>query len=311
MMKKHFLALFCILILCFSFIVPAFAQEIPAERQRPRLVDDADLLSSGEEKKLLAQLDQISTEQECDVVIVTVNSLKGKSPRNYADDFYDYNGYGFGENRDGVLLLLSMENRDWWMTTTGFGITALTDSIQKRISKQFLPKFGDEKYAQGFEIFANSCEKYISKARAASIETSEPESQVESQTESAVVSQPDNPVSENEISQPVVSEPALPATEEQEYPSIGWLPGSFLIGFVISFIILGVMKSGLKTVRHQNSAQNYVVPNSFHLTNSTDLFLYQQTNRRAKPKDNTSSRSGGGTHRSSSGTRHGGSGGKF
>ena len=29
-----------------------------------------------------------------DAVIVTSNDLKGKTPRDYADDYYDYNGYG-------------------------------------------------------------------------------------------------------------------------------------------------------------------------------------------------------------------------
>ena len=38
----------------------------------PRLVDNADLLSNEEEQSLLAQLDEISERQQCDVVIVTV-----------------------------------------------------------------------------------------------------------------------------------------------------------------------------------------------------------------------------------------------
>ena len=28
----------------------------------------------------------------------------GKTAQAYADDYYDYNGYGYGENDDGILL---------------------------------------------------------------------------------------------------------------------------------------------------------------------------------------------------------------
>ena len=39
------------------------------------------------------ELDEISEKQQCDVVVVTENSLDGKSAQDYADDFFDYNGY--------------------------------------------------------------------------------------------------------------------------------------------------------------------------------------------------------------------------
>ena len=52
-----------------------------------------------------------------DLVVVTANTLGGKSPMEYADDYYDYNGY----TDDGALLLVSMEDRDWWISTKGSG----------------------------------------------------------------------------------------------------------------------------------------------------------------------------------------------
>ena len=41
----------------------------------------------------------------------------GKTAEAYADDYYDYNGYGYGENDDGLLLLVSMGEREWAITT--------------------------------------------------------------------------------------------------------------------------------------------------------------------------------------------------
>ena len=74
------------------------AEDVPAGSELPRLVDDADILTDSEEKELNQQLDTVSEEQECDVIIVTVDSLNGKTVEEYADDYYDDNGYGYGEN---------------------------------------------------------------------------------------------------------------------------------------------------------------------------------------------------------------------
>ena len=86
---------------------------ILAERQKERLTDSAGLLSSVENEELLRKLDEISVRQACDVVIVTTNGLGGKTPTEFADDFFDYNGFGIGPDADGILLMISMEDRDW------------------------------------------------------------------------------------------------------------------------------------------------------------------------------------------------------
>ena len=89
------------------------AEDVPAGSELPRLVDDADLLTDSEEKELNQQLDTVSEEQECDVIIVTVDSLNGKTVEEYADDYYDDNSYGYGENNSGILFLVV------WMTGNG------------------------------------------------------------------------------------------------------------------------------------------------------------------------------------------------
>lgn len=304
-MKKRFLLLFSMIIFCFWTTVPIYAQEIPDQRLLPRLVDQADLLSAQEEETLLAQLDEISNSLECDVVVVTANSLEGKSAKDYADDFYDYNGYGFGTNKDGVLLLVSMESRDWWISTTGFCISALTDAIQANISDQFLPKLSDGKYAESFSLFASLCEKYISQAIT-------PDTGASTTPDTGTSTTPDTGAS-------ITPGTGMPSTStidgslsnQKTPPSILWLPFSFIIGLVISLIVLGFMRAALKTVHPQDSARNYLVSGSFHLTKSKDLFLYQQTSRRAKPQNTNSGGGKSKTHISSSGTRHGGGGGKF
>ncbi|MGN0601875.1 MAG: TPM domain-containing protein [Oscillospiraceae bacterium] len=266
-MKRKLTAFVALLMMCFLLNISAFA-----ESDLPRVVDNADLLNDGEETTLLAKLDEISERQLADIVVVTVNSLDGKSPMEYADDFYDYNGYGFGEDKDGVLLLISMEDRDWYITTTGFGITAITDAGIDYISEKFLSDLSDGNYAEAFSTYAQLCDEFITQAK--------------------------------------TGEPYDVGNMPKEPFNIAWsIFVAFIIGIVVAVIITNIMKKQLKTVRFQSAADNYVRSGSMQVIESNDLFLYTHIDRRLKPKDNDSG--GSSTHTSSSGTTHGGGGGKF
>lgn len=54
---------------------------------------------------------------------------------------------------------------------------------------------------------------------------------------------------------------------------------SVVVGVVIAFVVVGVMKGQLKSVRRQSGASNYVAHESFDLTISQDVFLYARTTR--------------------------------
>ena len=82
-----------------------------------------------------------------------------------------------------------------------------------------------------------------------------------------------------------------------------------MIGALIGGITVGGMAAKHKTVRRQPAANSYVVQDSLHLTQQSDLFLYANTTRTARPKDND--RSGSDAHSGSGGSSFGGGGGKF
>lgn len=258
--------LMLLLVLCMAAAVPrvlAYAAE-----SLPRLVDDADLLSAGEEKELLSGLDGISRKQQVDVVVVTVRSLEGKSAMDYADDFYDKNGYG----NDGILLLVSMEERDWWISTAGFGITAFTDAGLDYISEKFLPALSDGDYAGAFSTYAELCGAFIEQAKAG------------------------RPYDAGHL-------PKAPFHAGRS------LLVALSCGFLAALVITSVMRGQLKTVRPRTEARDYVKKGSLQVARSRDLFLYRHIDRRKKPE--SSSAGGSGTHRYSSGVSHGGRGGKF
>ena len=74
---------------------------------------------------------------------------------------------------------------------------------------------------------------------------------------------------------------------------------SLLIGLAVGGITVLVMKSKLKSVGRQRAAANYVIPGSFNLVESRDLFLYSTVSR--TPRADNSSRGGGSSHVSSGG----------
>lgn len=258
-MKKLLATIFALL-LCLALTVPVFAESHP-----PRLVDNADLLTSSEETALMKYLDEISERQKVDIVIVTVESTGSKSPMQYADDYFDYNGYGFGENFDGILLLISMEERDWYISTCGFGITALTDARIDYIGDKMLDDLKDGDYYSAFRIFAEQCDIFITRAKS------------------------------GDFSLPFNYGTALVF--------------ALFIGCLVSFIVTGVMKGQLKTVRSEKDADSYIKSGSMNITEARDLYLYRVVNRRPRPKDTDSG--GSSVHSSSSGRSHGGGGGKF
>ena len=243
-MKKRILATILALVLCLCMAIGAFATE-PAVN---RLVDGADLLTAEEEAALLGKLDEISVRQNMDVVIVTTNTLGGKTPMEYADDYYDYNGYG----TDGVLLLVSMEDRDWWISTSGYGITAFTDAGIEYIGEQFIWELGEGYYADAFNIFAQKCDEFITQAR-----TGEPYD------------------SHN-----------LP---EDPFDPVFWLIASLIVGFVIALIATGIMRAKLKSVRTKYEAADYVRPGSMKVTQATEFFLYRDVSRTPRPKSTNGS----------------------
>lgn len=251
-------------ILLALFLVAALSLQVLAAT--PRLTDNADLLTSGEEAALEQKLNEISDRQGVDIVVVTVDSTDGAEPVDFADDWFDYNDY----RADGILLLVSMEEGDWHVSTTGYGITAVTDAGLEYMSGKFVPMLSDGNYAEAFDTFADLCDSFITQAK-----TGDPYD------------------SHN-----------LP---KDPFNFILNLLICLAIGFVVALIYTGKMKSELITVRKQMKADSYVTPGSLELTGSRDLFLYTQVTRTERAQSD----SGSSTHKSSSGTTHGGGGGKF
>ena len=241
------------------------------------IVDEADILADSEEAQLESQLLEIRERLGFDVVIVTTPHTGSYSTTDYADKFYEDNGYGYGPNRDGVLLLVSMEDGRWATSTAGYGITALTDYGLSQIEDELVNNLNKGNFARAFETFADRCDEYVTSAK-------------------------------NGYIIDVGNEPKKPFP----WASRGII--ALLVGLAGGVAGTGSARSQLKTVYSQPRAGSYVVSDSFVLDpgSSRDLFLYRNVSRIPRVQ-NTGGKPGGGsiTHVSPGGMTHGGHSGTF
>ena len=233
-----------------SLVILPVAAEDGFRSEYSRLTDSAGLLSDEQRENILSALDEISVRQKFDVVIVTLESLGDySSAMECADDYYDYGGFGYGADHDGVLLLISMEERDYWISTCGYGITVFTDRNIDYLKEQIQPYLSSGDYYEAFNTFILWTDQYVNDARNGS-------------TSYADADIPLSPL---------------------------WFVIAFIVGMIISGITGAGMKGQLKSGRPKFRADRYVRDGSLNVTSSRDMFLYSSVLRTAKPEPESSS----------------------
>lgn len=95
----------------------------------PRVVDDAGLFTDDEEAQLRQKADDMRERLGMDFVVFTDTSTHGLSRAVYAADFYEFNGYGVGDDYNGLVIFTCMEsgNRGWWTAATGACRSKITE----------------------------------------------------------------------------------------------------------------------------------------------------------------------------------------
>ncbi len=284
-MMKKISSCFLIGLLLLSLSIPAFA----GESEVPWVVDNAGLLTAENIDFLSEKIRELRSELELDIVIVTTNGTGGKSIQQFADDFYDENGYGYGVDNSGILLVLDMEARQWYMSTCGEAIYIFTDYGLDQLGQSLLPWLSQDYYYQAFLFWLNDLPEYVEAYR----------------NQSPI----DGYVQPDEYDSPYGDEIIY---YEDHGIRIHPFRIALVIGLAAAVITILVMRSRMNTARLQKHAGDYMKNGSFHLRQRSDMFLYSRVSRSARPKNNTS-RGGGGSsvHRSSGGVRHGGRGGRF
>ena len=91
---------------------------------------------------------------------MTVDYTDGYIGR-YVEQVYDEMGLGYGENHDGILLLVCMSTREYRILSNGFAASAITMDAIDKIGDYITPDLSDGYYFDAFEKFADKCEYYL------------------------------------------------------------------------------------------------------------------------------------------------------
>ncbi len=155
-MKKRILAILFVLLMSLSLPFTALAAQ-----DAQRLYDDADILTDSEERDLISRLDSVSETYKVDIIIVTTDTVGNYTSDEYIELIYDENDFGYGENRDGVLLLVTMREREYRILSNGLGAAAISMDDIDYIGDYISYELSEGYYADAFHLFIDECEYEI------------------------------------------------------------------------------------------------------------------------------------------------------
>ncbi len=237
-----------------TLLLPAYAAF-----ENPSIVDDAGYLMQSELASLSKELDKVREKYGFEVAIYTESDMTSSTAQASADDIYDYQGYGAGENDDGIMLYICSDTREYHFTTHGEGLKYFNSNGLKYLESKVVPYLSEDDYYEAFEIFIETTDELLQMAKDG------------------------KPYNEKQYSTKYL---------------IGVIIAALLIPLLVAWILMKKKLKKMKTALENDYAANYIKPGSMNLTTSRDLFLYSRITKTEKPKSNsgTHTSSSGRTH---------------
>jgi len=259
-MKKFVSGLVLIFVLCMALSPMAYADDSSAKLNY--VTDDAALLSSEQYQQLNTYAAELSEEYGCSVYIITLNDytdIVNGSVYDCATAIFDYYELGWGSDKNGVLLLLSMEERDYSLIAHGStGNSAFTDYGKDYLSDKFLDDFRENDWYGGFVDYLETAGYMLE---------------------------------QNRMGSPVDISGAYSEGSGKLSPiaAIGFI---LLLPCAVALIVCSIFRAQMKTAKLKTTAQDYVENGGIELRVRQDLFLHRTQTRQViqKPKSG-----GGGT----------------
>lgn len=251
----------------------------PAVDASEKVYDFADLLSLTEEEELYNQVSEFINQSGMDLAVVTVSDYDKacsyeKCSQVYADDFYDYNDFGLDDQHSGLLFLVDMYNREFYISTTGKAMDMYNDVRIDKILDAISLEFENGNYFDGISKFVTIIENYDT------------------------IGLPSN----------IDSKYAIDDAGEV-YRKFPWL---IVLGIpsVITIIVMAILISKNKMVKVATTSREYLDKKSVHVKVARDVLISTHTSSSVISHPNGSSE-GSSSHFGSSGRSHGGGGRHF
>lgn len=157
-MVKKILICFCSLFMFFSPLT-ILAQDTTLEINN-YINDYADLIGSNTESELNAYGSQLEEETGAQIVFITVDSLDGQDIRQVAYKTFKKYGLGDADKDNGILFIVSMEDKQRYMEV-GTGLEGtITDITSQHLQTDYLvPEFQNGNYEEGLkELYYQTAE---------------------------------------------------------------------------------------------------------------------------------------------------------
>ena len=243
----------------------------------PHVLDEAGLLSDAQRETLEQKAVALSEQHQCSLYVVTVPDHRSYNYDVYeaAKGIFDYYNLGWGEGREGVLLLMSMSDRDYAFVGHGSrGETICGVESSWIIEDTFLDNFKKNDWYGGFSDFLDACDAQLTKL-----------------------------ANGEDISQ---GADIITGPDGLDYHSYNYPSGSrglstpaklgivVLVPLLIALIVCSVFKSQMKTARLATRADEYLVPHSMDLRVKEDRFTHRTQTRTKIESNSGGSRGGGG-----------------
>lgn len=150
-MKRN-LTLLLLLALLAALVIPVHAQA-----EYAFVMDEAGLMSEARQQDIEALCTQAALDYDCGIYVVTLedHTFLDDDIFGASYDYYHDNDLGIGQERNGVLLMLSMAARDYSLFVYGDGAEYAIDSYgQIVLEEAFLPLLGEDDWYGGIEAYA-------------------------------------------------------------------------------------------------------------------------------------------------------------
>lgn len=114
------------------------------------VTDNANMIDSSYEAQITALAKQIEEKTTVEIAVVTVESFEGKSKEMYAVNLFQQAGIGKTDRDNGLLILVSKQEREYRFEV-GYGLEGvITDSMKVNIGDRIIvPNFRNEDYGKG------------------------------------------------------------------------------------------------------------------------------------------------------------------
>lgn len=170
MKKRRLLPLLLAALLLLTVPMVAFAAADDSDSKLRYMTDAANLLTDDQDRALESRAQEISQEYGFSVYIIAVDDYRVYSTKT---DFWDasvelYDSYelGWGPEKAGAVLLLSMNERDFCLHfNSDQANTVFTEAGRDRIEDRVLPYLRENDYYGGFNEYLNCCQEYLEAAR--------------------------------------------------------------------------------------------------------------------------------------------------